>query len=340
MQSADGEAKAPVIDVTKTHVVRELKHDSPLISCRFDPSGGFVFFGAQDHRVWRWEWSGEEKVELAAHDSWVRAIGFHPDGQTLLTGGYDGRLIWWPVSGSRLEPLRQIVAHQGWLRALAVSPDGHLVATAGDDRLVKLWAVSDGSLVRALAGHDRYVYNVAFHPDGKDLVSGDLMGNLFHWDVETGKQVRQLEAASLTKYDTTFKADIGGFRGLAFSPDGKWLAGSGITNVTNAFAGIGNPAIVVFDWETGAQKIEHRAEGKLQGVAWAVAFHPRDFAIAICGGRGGGVLLFFNLEEQEAFHQFKLPDTARDVDLCADGLHVATAHYDRYLRISKMTGKA
>ena len=46
---------APELDVKKTHVALTYKHGSPLISCRFDLSGKFVFFGAQDFRVWRWE---------------------------------------------------------------------------------------------------------------------------------------------------------------------------------------------------------------------------------------------------------------------------------------------
>ena len=340
IQAETGESTAPDIDVTQTHVVRELKHDSPLISCRFDPSGRFVFCGAQDNRVWRWEWRSGTKTELAAHDSWVRAIAFHPDSQTMLTGGYDGRLIWWSVAEDKPQPLRQIDAHAGWLRSVVVSPDGHLAASVGDDLLLKLWRMADGTLVREFAGHDRYVYNVAFHPDGTQLVSGDLMGRLIHWEVATGKLVREFKSETMSKYDKTFKADIGGFRGLAFNPGGEWLAGSGITNVTNAFAGIGNPVIVLFDWASGEQKIQYQAQGKLLGVAWGVAFHPQEFTIGICGGRGGGVLMFFKAEEKEAFHQFKLPDTARDMDLCSDGLHVATPHYDRHLRICRMAAKA
>ena len=38
----------PTIDVTKTHIAKELKHDSPIISCRFDPTGKYLFAGAQD----------------------------------------------------------------------------------------------------------------------------------------------------------------------------------------------------------------------------------------------------------------------------------------------------
>ncbi|MBI2480491.1 MAG: hypothetical protein HYV60_18245 [Planctomycetia bacterium] len=159
------------IDVTKTHVAKELKHESPIISCRFDPTGKYVFFGAQDFKVWRWEWSGEAKVEFN-HNAWVRGIAFHPNGETVLTAGYDGRLVWWPVAADKPEPIREVAAHDGWARAVAVSPDGSLVATAGNDHTVKLWNFADGSLVKEFVGHDCHVYNVLFHPDGKSLVSG------------------------------------------------------------------------------------------------------------------------------------------------------------------------
>ncbi len=326
-------------DPTKTHVAKELKHDSPLISCRMDPSSRFVFFGAQDSKVWRWQWAGEEKVELSGHDSWVRAMAFAPDGVTLVTGGYDGRLVWWPATAEHPTPARTIDAHQGWVRAVAFSPDGTLVASAGNDNLVKLWDAAAGTLVRELAGHQRYVYNIAFHPGGKDLVSGDLMGNLVHWEAATGKIVRQFKAEALHKYDTTFKADIGGLRGLTFDPSGKRLAGSGITNVTNAFAGVGNPVIVEFDWESAKETVQHVSKGKLRGAAWNLALHPDGTVIGISGGGGGGFLLFWKSDQQEEFHQFKLPNTARDMDLAADGIHLATAHYDKRLRICKMADK-
>jgi hypothetical protein len=36
------------MDVTKTHVVHDFAHASPLVSCRFDPTGRYVYTGAQD----------------------------------------------------------------------------------------------------------------------------------------------------------------------------------------------------------------------------------------------------------------------------------------------------
>ncbi len=188
------------------------------------------------------------------------------------------------------EPIREVAAHDGWARMVDASPDGSLIATAGNDRKVKLWNFADGSLVQEFVGHDCHVYNVLFHPDGKSLVSGDLKANLIHWNIETGEQVRKMTAEALCKYDPTFLADIGGFRGLAFDATGTRLVGSGITNVTNAFAGIGNPAIVVYDWETaGVENPVTNSKAKLQGVGWGVVFSIRELCYyaasrEVCGG--------------------------------------------------------
>lgn len=325
------------MDATKTHTVHDFKHDRPLISCRFDPSGKYVFAGSEDYRIWRWEVATGKKSELNA-DAWVRGLAFADQGQTLISAGYDGRLIWWPVAGEKLEPVKVVEAHNGWARAVAVSPDNRTVASVGNDLVVRLWDAVEGKLVREMTGHESHVYNAAFHPEGTHLATGDLMGNVMDWEVATGKQVRTWQAKSLVKYDKTFRADIGGFRGMRFSQDGTRLAGSGITNVTNAFAGVGNPSVVVFDWESGKQTIEHLSKGKLRGVAWGVALHPDGTVIAAVGGRGGH-LLFWKPDGKEEFHLMKLPNDARDLDLHPDDLHLATAHHDGHLRIHKMAAK-
>ena len=325
------------MDVTQTHTVHDLAHGSPLISCRFDPSGQFVFAGAEDYRVWRWQIDDGVKTELPA-DAWVRGMAFADEGRTIITGGYDGRVIWWPVEIEKPKPARTIDAHQGWVRSVAVSPDGSTVASVGNDLVVRLWNAADGSLVREMTGHESHIYNVAFHPDGKRLATGDLKCNVFDWDVATGEKIRAWQAESLTKYDKTFLAFIGGFRGMTFSADGERLACCGITNVSNAFAGVGNPSVVEFDWEAGTPLVEHLAKGKIQGTAWGVALHPDGTTIGAVGGNGG-FLLFWKPDGKEEFHQMKLPNTARDLDLSPDGLHLATAHHDGHLRIHKMDVK-
>lgn len=323
-----------------THVAKTFDHTSPLIACRFDPTGKFVFAGAEDRKICRWDVATGAKVELTGHDSWVRSLGFSADGQTLLTGGYDGKLLWWPATADAPAPTRSVDAHDGWIRAVATSPDGQLAATCGNDRRIKLWRIADGTLVREFVGHEAHVYNVAFHPGGKDLVSGDLKGAFLHWEVETGKELRKFALPALHKYDPTFMADIGGPHSMGFSVDGKLLGCGGITNVSNAFAGVGNPAIVLVDWATAKEQVTHLSKGGVQGVAWGLALHPEGFTIGATGGPSGGHLLFWKFDQKDEFHTLNLGALARDLSLHPDRLQLATAHYDRKLRISRLAPKA
>ncbi len=327
-------------DPMKTHVVKPLAHTAPLVGCRFDPTGRYVFAGGEDNKIVRWELATGTKAELAAHDSWIHSLVFTANGDTLVSGGYDGRLIWWPATAEKPAPTKTIEAHQGWIRAMVVSPDGKLLATCGNDLKVKLWNFADGTLVRELIGHERHVYNVAFHPDGKQLASGDLTAKFIHWEVDTGKRVRDFTIASMTKYDAGFGADYGGPYAMTFTADGKRLFAGGITNVSNAFAGVGNPIIVEIDWEAGKDAMTHLTKGNIAGKIFGLLSHREGFVIGATGGGGGGHLFFWKADSKDEFHTLNLGNTCRDLALHPDNLQLATCHHDKNVRISLMAPKA
>jgi WD40 repeat protein len=244
-----------------------------------------------------------------------------PPSFTVVTGDYHGKLIWWDGAAVTPVPLRTIDAHDGWARAVATSPDGTTVATCGNDHLVKLWSVPFGTHIGDLVGHGCHVYNVAFHPSGGRLVSADLKGVIKDWDLATGKVVRELDAKILYKYDSGFRADIGGIRGMSFSADGNTLACAGITNVSNAFAGVGNPLVVLFDWKDGKAK-QLKTKEAYQGTGWGVALHPAGFTVA-AGGAGNGRIWFWNGEDN--VHKVDVPASARDMALHPSGTALAVA---------------
>ena len=327
------------VEPTQTRLLHELKHNSPLVSCRFDAAGPHLFAGAQDNSIQRFEIPGGKNTALNGHKSWVRALVSVPKQKLLVSGDYTGRVLWWQAEAEMPTPVRTVDAHKGWVRALALSKDGQTLATCGNDQLVKLWSVADGKLLRELAGHQSHVYNVAFHPGGKSLVSADHKGGIKEWDLASGKATRDLDGAVLWKYDPTFRADIGGIRAMAFSPDGAQLACAGITDVTNAFAGIGKAVIVLFDWASGKRKHVLRPKEDFQGTAWGVVFHPSGFLVGV-GGGNAGAMWFWKPEEPKSFHTFKLPGSGRDLDLHPDGTRLAVAFFDGAARVYDMTAKA
>jgi WD40 repeat protein len=320
------------VDPARTRLAVELKHASPLLGCRFDPSGTFVFAGAQDNSVQRWNLADGKKTTLVGHRSWVRALAFAPREQLLFSGDYAGRLLAWPVDADTPTPVRTLDAHRGWVRALALSPDGTTLASCGNDQLVKLWSVADSSLLRVLAGHDSHVYNVAFHPDGRSLVSGDLKGDIKIWDLTTFTEARRFDGKVLHKYDPTFMADHGGVRAMAFSDDGVLLACAGITDVSNAFAGVGKPVVVLFDWASGKQRLLLRPRENFQGTAWGVGFQPGG-TLAAVGGGNGGFLWFWKTDAAADMFQLKLPTNARDLAVHPDGFRLGIAFHDGAVRV-------
>lgn len=332
------DSRQPKAEPEQTYQTAELKHDSPLVGCRFDPSGRYVVAGAQDNNLLRWEVETGKKTVLAGHKSWVRALAFAAKERWLLSGDYQGRILVWPLDEESPAPLRTIEAHQGWVRALAVSPDGTALYSCGNDQLVKVWSLPDFKPVRELAGHGSHVYNLAVHPDGKQLASIELKGIVKHWDLATGKAVRDLDAKVLHKFDETFRADIGGARGMKFSPDGATLACSGITEVSNAFAGIGKPIVVLYEWAGGKPLPALRPKEAFQGTAWGLIFHPDGFVAAV-GGGNGGALWFWKPDQPSSFFTLKLPNNARDLDLHPDGLRLAIPYFDGAVRLYAMAAK-
>jgi WD40 repeat protein len=316
----------------RTRMTLELRHNSPLLSCRFDPSGRYVFAGAQDNSIQRWDLANQAKVAFNGHRSWVRGIAFHAASGKMLSTDYHGKLLVWAADAATPQAERVIDAHDGWVRAIAFSPDQRQFATCGNDNLVKLWNFADFSLVREFAGHTTHVYNVAFHPTERAIVSGDLRGNIKQWDLQTGRETRQLDASVIFRYDPTFRADHGGVRSMDFSADGSLLACAGITNVSNAFAGVGNPAVVLFNWQNGQRTQVLRVQPAFQGTCWGVVVHPAGYVIGAGAGNGGG-LWFWRPTEANSIHNVAVPNNARDLAMHPDQRRLAVPCFDGVVRI-------
>jgi hypothetical protein len=336
------DAKMPAgFDPKQVHVKNQWKHDRPLVSCRFDPLGRYVFTGAEDNTVQRFDLKdGKRVVMKAGHKTWVRAMAFTQDGKFIITGGSEGSLTWWETAAPEPKPIRTVEAHKRWIRSMDVSPDGSLLATAGNDAVVRVWNIADGKLVREYKGHARDIYCVAFHPAGKVLLSGDLMGVIRQWDVATGKEMRTFDAKELHSYNGSQRVDFGGVRAIAFSPDGKSMTAGGLYKASNPLGAVHEPLLLQFAWDTAKKIRNHTSDKTEKGVIWRLRYLADGTLMGVGGGGSGGFLYFWKSDAAKSFHKFKLPNIARDMDLHVDGLQVCSAHHDTQVRISQLSKKA
>ncbi len=337
-------AKAPArpvrvksVDPSKIKIELDLTHKRPLVSCKFDPLGRFLFVGSEDNTVQRFDLKTKSAIGFDGHDSWPHTLDVSPDGKLLISGACDDSVIWWDAEAARSpKPVRKVKAHDGWVRSVAVKPDGKMLASGGNDKLVKLWDLASGKPLKTLSGHAKHVYKLAFHPSKPWLASADLAGIIRLWDVDSGKELRQYDGSQLYEYNGGQGVDYGGIRDIAFRDDGKWLAASGLINASNPLGAVSNPALMVFevDCKPGTKGKLLKPKPDPKGVGWGVRFLPGGSIAMGVGGNEGGSIMFFPADGPNETSTFKLPNTARDLDLHPDGQRLSTAHHDGHARIS------
>ena len=329
-----------IIDVTKTHVAYQWKHDRPLIACRMAPDGLQAASSSEDSSLQLWTVPSGEKKILTGHESWVHALCYSGDGQQLVSGGCDGKIIWWSMRGDSPSILRKIDAHVGWIRGVAISSDNTTLASVGNDKVVRLWSMATGEKICELSGHDRHIYSVLFHPDGTQLVTGDLLGKIHIWNLGDRKLERSIDATPLYAENKGQAAEFGGVRAIALNVQRSELIAGGTHKATNPFGAVHEPLVLRLNWSDGVLKKSHACDGITGGLVWRVQWLTDGTVVGVSGGSTGGILLFFNDTQEKEFHRFKLPSLARDMDIHLESNLMATAHYDNHLRISGMFAKA
>ncbi|MBT2232125.1 AAA family ATPase [Nonomuraea sp. NEAU-A123] len=175
------------------------------------------------------------RAVLSTRDGYVSSVAFSPDGRVLASGSHGGGegwvRLWDPATGKQIG--HALHDPDGRVRSVAFSPDGHTLATASSNEAgenaegwVRLWDPATGKQIgHALHDPDGRVWSVAFSPDGHTLATASSRSSPGSPDIEGW--VRLWDPASGKRIGPPLHVPGSGVSSVAFSPDGRILAGAG-----------------------------------------------------------------------------------------------------------------
>jgi WD40 repeat protein/predicted Ser/Thr protein kinase len=191
-------------------------HTSSVVGLAFSRDGQRLASWQGDAvRLWNTEPSPTLPV-LRGHTSYIYPVAYTPDGHLIASGSWDGDVrLWDAVTGQSLSLLPQ----GGRVRALALSPDGTRLFTRGDDTDgLRVWDVASRRHLATYRIAENWTWAVACRPGGTQIAvlgPGHVIEIL---DAATGERVATADAGARLEYWAARRA-------LAYSPDGRLLAG-------------------------------------------------------------------------------------------------------------------
>jgi len=223
----------------------------------------------------------------------IRSLTFAPDGAALLAVTDEEACLWDVATGERRRSFQG--RHSVWSGALA--PDGRTVVLAENGPAIDVFDAATGRTKVQMTGAKNGSFALALSPDGRRAASGDG-GDILLWSVEYPKEMQRLARTGGRITALQFSPDghrlgyavafadfpekemrIIGLEGgtaplrleggpgfmacLAFSPDGKILAGSCDVPIPN-----GHQSSLRF-WDTATGHTLHNVPGSFEAGAFS-----------------------------------------------------------------------
>src|SRR6185369_1412636 len=175
----------------------------------FNPEGHLLAAGIHDKRFKFWDVTARKDRELGPVTKEFPQVKFSRDGLLLaLSDNYTVKV--WDTATFRELPALTVPTSINFAQGdafVGFSEDDKRIATGGIGTDTIVWETETGKRLSTMNGRTNMAYNVAFSPDGMELISGGRT----RWDLRTGRGLRIVPDTNAKSYGMV-------------SPDGKVVA--------------------------------------------------------------------------------------------------------------------
>ena len=258
-------------------------HTGDIYSIAYSPDGTILASGAEDGTIRLWETNtGQLKATLtvSTDSNDVDSVVFSPDGQMLVSNNDNDDIIqFWDVATG--ERLKTITSPRDTTNNIVFSPDGNTLANAGSDGTIRFWDVATTKPIRILTGYAQMFRDMVYSPDGSTLAAVSSGPSIRLWDPHTSKLKKTYYPGSISisciayapdgvtlacgrgpnEYDTVwllntetgehgrvFTGDSDGIESVAFSSDGKILAGGDSNGTIHLWDVVTGETLKILKW--------------------------------------------------------------------------------------------
>jgi WD40 repeat protein len=176
-------------------------HADAIQSLKITADGAQLITASSDKLVKIWDRvSGKELGALEGHNGPVMAVALSPDGSKLATAGADKEIKVWDFKthhfSASLTTSPAAITDLLWL-------DNKKIISSSDDGVVRQSSEeSKGRAERSFSGATDITYCIAISPDGKSIYAGSHDGNIYDWNVASGKLESPLIPSATTQPTT------------------------------------------------------------------------------------------------------------------------------------------